>query len=272
MSDRRKARRPRVAPPKTLAAIRPNAGTEARYRKRLQALIREMDASVQYWVRATYKANEPRIALDELPAKALEKAMKKLAKRWQKQFDELAPKLADHFTQAADKRSSLQLKSMLREHGFTVEFKMTDTMRDVMNASVAEQVSLIKSIPQKYFTDVHGSVMRSVQAGRDLSTLTKDLQENYGVSFRRAAFIARDQNNKATATMTRARQIEIGITEAVWMHSGGGRVPRPTHLAMNGKRYDVTEGMWDPAVGRMIYPGEEPNCRCVSGAVVPGFS
>ena len=53
-------------------------------------------------------------------------------------------------------------------------------------------------------TNVEGLVMRSVQTGRDLRQLTTDLQEQFGVTRRRAAFIARHQSNKATASMTRA--------------------------------------------------------------------
>ncbi|MDB5605134.1 MAG: phage head morphosis protein [Bradyrhizobium sp.] len=116
-------------------------------------------------------------------------------------------------------------------------FKTTKAI--IMAATVGQQVSLIKSIPSQYFTDVEGLVMRSVQTGRDLGQLTKDLQEQFGVTCRRAAFIARDQNNKATASMTRARQDELGITQAIWVHSGAGKHPRPTHVAMNGTKYDV---------------------------------
>ncbi|WP_257785984.1 hypothetical protein [Burkholderia ubonensis] len=38
---------------------------------------------------------------------------------------------------------------------------------------------------------------------------------------RRAAFIAHNQNSKATATITRVRQEGLGITEAIWLHSHG---------------------------------------------------
>jgi uncharacterized protein with gpF-like domain len=55
--------------------------------------------------------------------------------------------------------------------------------------------------------------------------------------------LARDQNNKATASMTHARQDELGIAEASWVRSGAGKHPRPTHVAMNGKKYDVNKGM-----------------------------
>lgn len=258
----------RILPP-----VRPNAGTEAKYRRKLQALIEEMHASVLYWVKAAYKANEPVIAQDELPTAVLQRVIKKLTRRWEKRFDVASKELAAYFAQAANKRSAQQLQQILKEGGFSVSFKMTRAARDVLNASIAEQVELIRSIPSKYFTDIQGSVMRSVQTGRDLGTLTKELQNNYGVTYRRAALIARDQNNKATATITRVRQKELGLNKAVWVHSGGGKTPRPSHLAA-GKRkqeYDINEGWFDPDEGKYIFPGELINCRCVPRAVIAGF-
>jgi SPP1 gp7 family putative phage head morphogenesis protein len=257
---------------KVLTPVRPNVGIEVAYRKKLQALIVEMDNSVVYWLRAAYRANEPVMAQDRTPADELRDAIRKLAKRWQKNFDEAAPALAEYFAQAVADRSGGALMAILKKAGFTVKFKMTRAMRDVMAATVGQQVSLIKSIPSRYFTNIEGLVMRSVQTGRDLGQLTKDLQEQFGVTHRRAAFIARDQNNKATASMTRARQDELGLNEAIWVHSGGGKHPRPTHVAMHGKKYDVNKGMWDSAVNRWIFPGEEINCRCISRSIIPGFS
>lgn len=273
MRPRRGSRRSRDRNEIVLRPVHPNAGIEAEYRRKLQALVKEMNESVLYWLRAQYKANGPVIAQDDvLPASALQKTIRRLAERWQRNFDEAAPKLADYFATAAAERSDAALRSILRKAGMTVKFRMTKAARDIMRATVNQQVSLIKSIPSQYFTQIEGSVMRSVTAGRDLGALTKELQDHYGVTHRRAAFIARDQNNKATASMTRARQDELGVIEAQWVHSGGGRHPRPTHVAMSGKTYDVKKGMWDPAVNRFIFPGEEPNCRCISRSIIPGFS
>jgi uncharacterized protein with gpF-like domain len=233
-----------------------------------------MAASVSYWLRSAYRNNEPVIAQDELPASALRAAIRKLTQRWQRKFNEAAPKLAAYFATAVQARSDAALKKILRDAGFTVEFKMTSAMRDVLNATINEQVSLIKSIPQHYLTQVEGMVMRSVTTGRDLGQLTKGLQEQFGVTRRRAATIARDQNNKATASFTRVRQMQAGITEAIWVHSGGGRHPRPTHLqaGREKQRYDVSKGWLDPAVGKHIFPGELVNCRCVPKPVIKGFS
>jgi len=274
-----KARSRRNPNQKYLQPIHPNAGVTAAYRRKLDRLVTEMNRSVEYWVKAAYRANEPVIAQDDLPASALKAAIRKLTQRWQKSFDEAAQELAEYFAKAASERSDSALKNILKKGGFTVQFRPTKAQRDILQATINENVRLIKSIPAQYMTQVEGSVMRSVQTGRDLETLTKDLQDHYGVTKRRAAFIARDQNNKATAALTRARQIEIGVTEAVWVHSGGGKEPRPTHLraGRDKQKYDVREGWYDPDAdgkgkGRKIYPGELPNCRCVARSVIPGFS
>lgn len=90
---------------------------------------------------------------------------------------------------------------------------MTSQMNNALQATIAENVGLIRSIPEKYFTEVEGLVMRSVARGRDLSYLTDELQKRYGITRRRAAFIARDQNNKATSVVQSARQQALGITQ-----------------------------------------------------------
>ncbi|WP_229183981.1 minor capsid protein [Bradyrhizobium oropedii] len=257
---------------KTLRPVHANAGIQARYRERLLAIIDEMNNSVRFWLKAAYRQNTPVMAQDRNPAEELRIAVEELAKRWQRNFDNLAPRLAEYFAQAVHLRSDAALRATLRKSGFTVKFKMTPAMRDVMDATITEQVSLIKSIPERYFTQVQGIVMRSVQTGRDLGQVTKDLQEQFGVTRRRAETIARDQNNKATTAMTNARQQSLGITEGDWVHSGAGKHPRPTHVAMNGKRFDLKKGMYDSAVGRWIMPGVEPNCRCFWRPVIKGFS
>lgn len=252
---------------KALSPIWPNAGIEAAYRKRLEKACAEMQASLVRWLVSAYRANPP-LAQDEAPATAMAAAMRKLSRRWLKNFDQLAPKLAEHFAKAASDRVDHRLKAMLREAGMTVQFKMTAAQRQAYQGVINENVGLIKSIAQKHLTNVEGMVMRSVQTGRDLGMLTRGLQEAYGVTRRRAALIARDQNNKATAVLARQRQLDAGITKAKWLHSAGGNHPRPSHEAFSGKTYSVAKGVeLDPKDG-IVWPGSAINCRCLSIPVI----
>lgn len=255
----------------TLPPIRPNAGLQAKYRKLLDKLVDEMQKSLVYWITCAYKANKPEIAQDASPAMTLAEVMRRLGRRWQRNFNKAAPEIAEYFTTQQKKRVDGTLKSLLDQSGFAVRFKLTKQMNDVLQATMQEQVGLIKSIAQKHLGEVEGLVMRSVTTGRDLGTLTKELRERYGVTKRRAALISRDQNNKATATITRVRQEDLGLYKARWRHSHAGKEPRPTHVANDGKVYDVRKGWYDPAIKKWIWPGTEINCRCTSELIIPGF-
>lgn len=255
-----------------LTPVRANAGIRAAYRKKLLALVDEMIRSYDHWLTAAYRKHPPVLAQDATPAKELDKAMRALGIRWRKRFDDMAGELAEYFAKAAKDRSDRSLQSILRRGGFTVKLRMSKAMRDMMAATVVENVSLIKSIPEEFHSQINGMVMRSVIAGRDLSDLSKDLRARYGVTRKRAELISRDQNNKATAAFQRARYMDLGINEAIWLHSAGGKQPRPTHVKNSGKRYDVAKGWYDPAVKKFIHPGELINCRCVARPVVRGFT
>lgn len=257
-----------------LRPVHPNAGIEAEYRQKLMRLIYDMHCSYSWWLKAQYKQTPPAVlAFDAVPARELQRELSALGKRWQDKMDAAAPKLGRWFAQSAARRSQAGLKKILNDGGISVEFKMTAPMRDVLHATLSENVSLIKSIASQYHTEVEGMVMRSVTAGRDLASLTKDLQARYGITARRADTIALSQNNLATSSFVRVRQQELGL-KAKWLHSHGGREPRPTHLGNDGKVYDPAEGWFDPdpKVRKRIWPGQLINCRCVSVSVVPGFS
>lgn len=234
-------------------------------------MVEEMQNSLLYWLRANYRSAGvgQGMAQDDSPAMMMRKAMDKLSRRWQRRFDQIAEELGKRFADRALKNTDVSLSNALEQAGMTVKFRMTAPMNDAYQAVVGEQVGLIKSIASQHLGDVQGVVMRSVQTGRDLGQLSKELQERYGVTKRRAALIARDQNNKATGTIQRARHESLGITEGIWKHSHAGKVPRASHVAANGKRFSLKAGM--VIDGKPTWPGHEINCRCTYEAVIPGF-
>lgn len=275
--------------PKTAKAVPANRGVEARYKRELQALIAEMANSCEYWLTIAYKANPPEMA--ELveqaqdaqpgeyskkqqefrsvrgPVAKVRRVLKDLNVRWIDKFNEMADRIAERWIKSMYTASQASLVASLKEAGMAVEFKMTPAMRDALNASITENINLIKSIPEQYLKNVEGAVMRSYSVGRDLETMVKDIRDIHPVTKRRAELIARDQSNKANAVIQRTRQLELGVTEAIWMHSHAGKNPRPDHVAANGKRYKIAEGC--KIGGEYIYPGEEINCRCTSRPILP---
>jgi uncharacterized protein with gpF-like domain len=228
-----------------------------------------MNRSVIYWLRSAYRKNKPAMAQDASATTELRRAMRKLGRRWQARFDTLSVNLADYFATAVADRVDGALAKMLRDGGMTVRFRASGAQREAYQALKAENVTLIRSIAAQYLTQVEGLVMRSVMEGRDLGTLTRELEDRYGITRRRAALIARHQNNIGTATLLRARHVELGVTKARWLHSAGGKVPRPEHVAFSGKTYDIRKGAF--LEGKWTWPGVEINCRCTSVPIIPGF-
>lgn len=259
---------------KVLDPVWPNAGIRAAYAKKLRKLIEEMARSYLYWLKAQYRSNPPTMAQDATPARDLERELARLGVQWRKRFEDVAPQLATWFATSAAKRSDRALQDILRKGGWTVPFSMPRVVKDMLDATVAENVSLIKSIPEQYHTQVATLVMQSVKAGRDLETLTSELYKRHDITWNRAKWIALDQNNKATSAMQAARQTDLGIEEGIWLHSHAGKEPRPTHVDNDGKRFSIEKGWYDPdpKVRQRIWPGQLINCRCTWKPVVKGFS
>ena len=205
------------------------------------------------------------------PNTRLNSALKKWGDKWSKKFDKAADRIAKQFAKKSFQAFQTSFRSELAKANFTVRFAPTRASLAAFSATVSENVALIKSIQQQYHTKVQGDVWRAVTRGSDLNKLSTTLRETYSITTKRAALIARDQNAKAKATIENTRRQELGITQAIWQHSSAGKEPRPTHVAMNGKVFDLKQGMYDSDESEWILPGQLINCRCTSRAIIPGF-
>lgn len=248
---------------------RPSAAARIAYQRKLEALIDEMHSSTLYWLRATYRQREGEIVQDSSPAADLAAQLRRRANQWRKMFAERAPDLARFFISKVDRHATNATKqAAVSLTGMSVSVKDTLLTNTVTQALTRENVSLIQSIQSEYATEVEGLVMRSITTGRDVGYLVEQLEERFGVTRRRAKLIANDQNNKATAQMARARQLSLGVTKARWLHVGGGKNPRPSHVAANGKVFDLSKGL--KIDGEYVFPGELINCGCVGAPIIPG--
>lgn len=251
--------------------IRPAAPTRIAYQKRLDAVIDDMANSLLYWLRAAYREDVPAtVAQDALP---LQTAFDKLRVRWLRKFDKLAEQMADWFVPTVQGRVDRNMKEDLRRAGFTVKFQQTKAMRQAFDAIRDENIALIRSIGAQHLEGIQVAVSQTVNTGGDLSILTDHLTKKVGITKRRAALIARDQNSKATAAMVRARALDNGITEARWQHSAGGKTPRPEHVKAGRERlvFSMADGVdFDNGEGT-VWPGTAINCRCVAIPIIPGF-
>jgi hypothetical protein len=260
--------------PTIARAVHANRGLEMAYRRAIEAMIADMHKSYLYWITAEYRKNPPRMAkvVEQaqdawLPSLEAMGALKDLGARWANFFKGSAQSVGKKFAMRLFDTSNRAFQSSLKDAGWAVEFKMTPAMRDAMQAKIEENVGLIKSIPAKYHDQVQGIVMRNYAKGSDLQAMREELSALYPEAKNRATLISRDQSNKINAVVTQARQMELGIKEGIWVHSHGGKVPRPDHVAANGRKYDIAKGCL--ISGKYIRPGELIGCRCVCKSVFP---
>jgi uncharacterized protein with gpF-like domain len=161
-----------------------------------------------------------------------------------------------------------QRRSALKASGMTVEFSTTAASVKAYRGVIADRVAMIEGIPLKHMKAVQKAVWQAVMRGGDMHSLSVVLQE-HGLSVRDAASVARYQCSMAKAIMDNTRRLELGITEAIWRHSGAGKNPRPSHMAFSGKRFNLATGAF--LDGKWVWPGSEPDCLCTSKSVIPGF-
>lgn len=253
-----------------LRITKPSPNVERWYQDKLLSLVDGMCRSVNYWAAAAYKPVEKHIGVtDAAPDKAFSKLsdqMAELTKRWSKRFEDESFDLAKMFSQKSVGHVDSSFEKMMKAVGFGIKFYATDRQRLFLKATIKENVGLIKSIPEKYMSDVAGQVYRSVSSGGDIKSLTDYLQDRHDITRRRAVLIASDQNSKAASNLTKIRQEEVGIEEAVWKHSGAGHHPRPSHQAFSGNVYNVKKGAYID--GEYVQPGELIHCRCISIPII----
>ena len=128
----------------------------------------------------------------------------------------------------------------------------------------AENLALIKSVPQQTVSRIQGKITEAVRAGRSLKEVTDEVRAELGVTQRRAELIARDQVGKLNADLSRQRNEDLGVDEYTWRGVLDAR-ERPEHVAREGKRY-----RWDnPPDGGA--PGEAIRCRCTASPVLPSW-
>lgn len=250
--------------PIVLADIKPNAGIHERYRAELNRLLRSVRNDVLEVVnnhKKTVEQNSLAMDNDMLP-----KLIDDLLVRWLQKLIDLPERIATSFVTETAANYDRRLAATLRNNKFTVNLQLTDYTRKAMRAAVGENVGLIKSIPTEYLAQVSKYTWSAIEGGFDLKTLTDNLDHAYHIGRNRCKLIARDQSNKAHAVMEQARRKELGIKKAIWRHSSAAKEPRQSHVAANGKMFDVDKGMY--LDGEWLLPGQAINCGCTSRAVI----
>jgi len=213
------------------------------------------------------------MAMDANPVDIVKRAISSLAKKWIDNFIRKAIPVSDEVADKTLEAVDRGILASARKDSLVINLQWTDAMLQKRDAIIAENVSLIRSIPEKYFTEVESMVFRSIAKGGDRKQLADEIErefgKHHGITRRRAEFIARDQIRKATSALAIARMQGAGIEEAEWMHSGGANKPRHSHViaGKERRRFRLDKGCLID--GEYIYPGQLPGCGCTCKPVLP---
>lgn len=274
LTKRKQAWVDRRKPPTIKAgAINPSASVETRYYDQLESLIRRMTDETEAQIKRLFDTGmaeeyfaEDGHARDESISSQSRILTNRLMRRFNLLFSARSKPIAEQFANQSDKASSASVHMNLKElsGGLSLSTAGSDpVLNEILTATVAENVGLIKSISQKYLTEVQGAVMRAVSSGGGLQDLVPYLEKHKGITYRRARFIALDQTRKAMTNMSAQRMERVGLQEFLWLHTGGSDHPRELHVRMSGQIYRFDDPpIIDEKTGERGLPGKLPGCRC----------
>lgn len=250
-----------------------NAASAVRYVGALSALTAQMTAQVKRDVLKLFKtdAAASHFGMDATIASQSRILLADLGNRFNALFAKKAKPLAEGMVKDADKASTPALHSSLQKLSGGMSLKtsvVNSPLQEIYKASVAENVSLIKSIASEYLQKVEGAVMRSITTGNGLQDLVPALEQYEGQTHRRAKNIALDQTRKVYNSINRGRMEALGVEKFMWHHSGGGAHPREDHVDMDGEIFSFDKlPIIDKRTGERGIPGQAPNCRCTMSPV-----
>lgn len=137
---------------------------------------------------------------------------------------------------------------------------------EALRGLMAEQVTLIKSLPLEAAKRVHELTLRGIEDGTRAGEISREILRSGEVAESRARLIARTEVARTAANLTEARATAIGSEGYIWRTSHDGTV-RDSHKAMEGAfvRWDAPPTL-DNLTG---HAGCLPNCRCWPEPVIP---
>lgn len=246
---------------------------ELRYSRELRALTRLMTKETDAAVRELFKSPEAKefFAQDASIAMMARGMLNVLTNRFENMFATHAERLARRMLGAVDEQSKAALNRSFGKLADSLTIKVAEmppALKTIYEASVSENVDLIKSIPEQYLGKVKGAVNRSITGSGGIGPLITEIKKYDGMTDRRAKNIALDQTRKAYQSANVERTKAAGIKKGIWVHTGGTKEPRPLHRGYNGKEFNLAEGAPVGDNGKKVQPGEEVNCRCTFIPVV----
>lgn len=154
-----------------------------------------------------------------------------------------------------------------------VQPELSEPARRRLAAEYSDNLKLyIQKFADNEIFSLREAVEENANEGYRFDKLIPKIKQRYGVSVRKAKFLARNETSIFMSKYHEHRYSEAGITEYIWSTSHDARV-RPAlgthgtdnHRVLDGRTFRfASPPTVDPATGRKANPGQDYNCRCVA--------
>lgn len=272
---------------KALRALESNRGLAIAAGKRIRAIVNQFEKAYKkeaLKIAAKYCKNEVQDAAISVVPSELEIALAKLAAKQSMGMGSNAKQVSRWYCRQLLRNISADQKRALKKAGIsTAWLKKKWTVQIVRGQyvapSVAKQIpkqveanaALITKLCERSAQRVQNAIAEGISKGYNLSRLTEKINSLENMDEARAARVALDQSCKLNQFIQVENSKALGVKEGIWVHVPGQYESRASHMKMNGKKFDLEKGMYDPDVKDYIQPGELPYCRCCFKAILPGF-
>lgn len=272
---------------KALRALESNRGLAIAAGKRIRAIVNQFEKAYKkeaLKIAAKYCKNEVQDAAISVVPSELEIALAALAAKQSMGLGSNAKQVSRWYCRQLLRNISADQKRALKKAGistawlkqkWTVQIVRGQYVAPSVAAKIPEQVeanaALITKLCERSAQKVQNAIAEGISKGYNLSRLTEKINGLENMDEARAARVALDQSCKLNQFIQVENSKALGVKEGIWVHVPGQYESRASHMKMNGKKFDLEKGMYDPDVEDYIQPGELPYCRCCFKAILPGF-
>lgn len=203
-----------------------------------------------------------RLSVDHFFERALGRVDGEIHRQWKKHAREIA------------RRESPELEFQESVRRISVPVRLSEEQKKRIASEWGDNMRLwIKDFTRKEIGELRRNVQKTILSGNRYGSLVKTIEQSYGVSARKAKFLARQETNLLMSKFKETRYQDAGVQYYRWVCVAGTKAhpTRPSHKALDGLvfRFDdppVTTAPGEPQ--RKNNPGCDYNCRCSSRALV----
>ena len=149
-----------------------------------------------------------------------------------------------------------------------IPMEMTPALRKAVTEKFTQNMDLyIKGFSREMIVDLRRRVEENAAAGYRSTRLAHIIEAQYGVSRRKAMFLAEQETSLLVAKYREEEYTGIGCNVYRWSTSHDERV-RHSHRILDGRVFAWSDPPLIQGTNRYCNPGEDFRCRCVAVPLV----